>query len=358
MDKGNTEPSGLFREIREGGFRLEYFSADGRWVQDNGLGSYLFEGEPGVKEVSEGEAHDLLVRRGFDLNKQLTAWMSTGTHDIPTEVLVDTDWLDAHVDDPGVVVIEADENQDLFHKGHIRNAISLDWEAELRALPRRELISASSLRELLERKGVSGTDLIVLYSDGGNAFASYAYWVLKLRGIGNLRLLDGGRRKWELESRVLSQDVVERPAGSIPLTAESENIRISRNEVLTRVGHKSTVFLDVRSRPEYDGELWAPVRFMQESAQVSGHIPNAINIPLSQLVTEDGTFRSRQEIHDLVRSFIPSRLTEVITYSSIGERSALMWFVLSELLGFPNVRNYDGGWTEYGSLVGAPVHRR
>ena len=272
------------------------------------------------------------------------------------DVLVTTDWVDQHGGDEGVAIVEVDEDQSAYEKGHIPGAISIDWENELHEVPRREFISSEQLADLLGRKGISSSDTIVLYSGNNNWFAAYAYWLFKYRGVQNVKLLDGGRKKWELESRSLVQDAPDRPATTFQIGSEQPQLRIFRDEVLQRVGGDGA-WVDVRSPEEYRGELLAPPHLPQEQAQVPGHIPGAANITWSKTVREDGTFKSADELKGLYESEGITPDKDVVAYCRIGERSSHSWFVLKELLGFERVRNYDGSWTEYGSLVGAPVER-
>ncbi len=273
------------------------------------------------------------------------------------DVLVETQWLEDHLDDPGIVIIEVDEDTQAYEKGHIPNALAINWETELHDLPRREFLSAEQLAKLLGEKGVSSDDTIILYSANNNWFAAYAYWLFKYRGVGNVKLLNGGRKKWELESRLLTSDPPQRPAASFTIGAEDPDLRIFRDEVLQRVQAGEGAWVDVRSPEEFRGELLAPPHLPQEQAQVPGHIPGAANVTWSKAVKEDGSFKSRDELRQLYEAEGITQDTDVVAYCRIGERSSHSWFELKELLGFDKVRNYDGSWTEYGSLVGAPVEK-
>ena len=272
------------------------------------------------------------------------------------KALVDTDWVEAHLDDAGVAVVEVDEDITAYEKGHIPNALSIDWENELHDNPRREFISGERLAKLLGEKGISGDQTIVLYSGNNNWFASYAYWLFKYRGVDNVVLLNGGRKKWELESRLLSQDVPARTPATFEIGAERPELRIFRDEVVQRV-KDGGAWVDVRSPEEFRGELLAPPHLPQEQAQVPGHIPGAANVTWSKTVNEDGTFKTPDELRELYEAEGITPDKEVVTYCRIGERSSHSWFVLQELLGFGNVKNYDGSWTEYGSLVGVPIEK-
>ena len=269
--------------------------------------------------------------------------------------LVETDWLEEHLDDPNVAIVEVDEDTTAYQKGHIPNALALNWERDLHDLPRREFVDREQLADLLGAKGISADHMIVLYSGNNNWFASYAYWLLRLRGVDNVKLLNGGRKKWELESRLLSRDEPQRPATTYELGPERPELRIFRDEVVGRVSDPGVAWVDVRSPEEFRGELLAPPHLPQEQAQVPGHIPDAANVTWSKTVNEDGTFKTAEELEKLYADAGVTGDKDVVAYCRIGERSSHSWFVLHELLGFPRVRNYDGSWTEYGSLVGVPI---
>ncbi|MEA2488055.1 MAG: thiosulfate/3-mercaptopyruvate sulfurtransferase [Actinomycetota bacterium] len=270
--------------------------------------------------------------------------------------LVETDYIEQHIDDSNIALVEVDEDTHAYEKGHIPGAISINWESELHDLPRREFVSAQQLAKLLGDKGISNDQTIVLYSGNNNWFAAYAYWLFKYRGVDNVKLLNGGRKKWELESKLLTQDEPNRQATTYSLSSERPELRIHRDEVLTRVESPSS-WVDVRSPEEFRGELLAPPHLPQEQAQVPGHIPGAANITWSKTVKDDGSFKPADELVELYKAEGITSDKEVVTYCRIGERSSHSWFVLSELLGFENVRNYDGSWTEYGSLVGVPIEK-
>jgi thiosulfate/3-mercaptopyruvate sulfurtransferase len=272
------------------------------------------------------------------------------------DTLVETDWLAGHLDDPGIRVIEVDEDTTAYEKGHIRNAIGWNWFDDLHAKPRREYVEQDGLNALLRRAGVGPDTTVVLYGGNNNWFAAYAYWLLRYLGFDNVKLLNGGRKKWELEGRELVTDVPSFDATDFSVKAKvRRNLRALRDEVLKKVG--KTQFVDVRSPEEYRGELLAPAHLPQEQAQVGGHIPGAANVPWSRAANEDGTFKSADELKKLYGNAGVTAENDVIAYCRIGERSAHTWFVLTELLGYANVENYDGSWTEYGSLVGVPVER-
>jgi thiosulfate/3-mercaptopyruvate sulfurtransferase len=272
------------------------------------------------------------------------------------DVLVATDWLEQNVDDSKVAIVEVDEDTTAYEKGHIKNAISINWENDLHDLPRREFVSSEQLAKLLGEKGISSDDTIVLYSGNNNWFAAYAYWLFKYRGVDNVKLLNGGRKKWELESRLLTQDEPNRSATTFSIGSEQPEIRIFRDEVIDRAATPNS-WVDVRSPEEFRGELLAPPHLPQEQAQVPGHIPGAANITWSKAVNEDGTFKTADELKALYEAEGITANKDVVTYCRIGERSSHSWFVLKELLGFQSVRNYDGSWTEYGSLVGVGIEK-
>jgi thiosulfate/3-mercaptopyruvate sulfurtransferase len=273
------------------------------------------------------------------------------------DVLVETDWLEEHLDDPSLRIIEVDEDTSAYEKGHVKGAVGWNWTTDLHAPVGRDYVDQAGLSDLLSKAGVAPSTTVILYGGNNNWFAAYAYWILKLRGFDDVKLVNGGRKKWELESRELTQDVPSYPATGLAVTgSEKPEIRALRDEVLGKLG--STVgFVDVRSPEEYRGEKLAPDHLPQEQAQVPGHIAGAANIPWAKAANEDGTFKSADELRALYEAEGITAGQEVIAYCRIGERSSHTWFALQELLGFPNVKNYDGSWTEYGSLVGAPVEK-
>ncbi len=268
-------------------------------------------------------------------------------------VLVTTEWLADHLEDEGVVVAEVDENTDLYDEGHIRGAVRLHWREDLQDPVERDLIEKTEFERLLGGLGITPETAVVVYGDKNNWFAAYAYWYLKLYGHDNLRLLDGGRKKWELESRELTSDVPTRTATTYTAKEANTEIRAFRDEVIEAIGVKNLI--DVRSPDEYAGRLLAPAHLPQEQAQRAGHIPTAANVPWSKAANDDGTFKSDDELKTLYTDAGVDWSKDTIAYCRIGERSSHTWFVLKELLGQENVKNYDGSWTEYGSLVGVPV---
>ena len=270
------------------------------------------------------------------------------------DALVETEWLEAHLNDQNVRVIEVDEDTSAYEKGHVSGAVGWNWNSDLHTKVGRDYVSRTELSELLSRAGVGDDTTVVLYGGNNNWFAAYAYWILKLRGFDNVKLVNGGRKKWELESRELTQDVPSYQPTGITLTApERDEIRALRDQVLSKLA--DATFVDVRSPEEFRGEKLAPDHLPQEQAQVPGHIPGAANVPWARAANEDGTFKSPDELRALYEAEGVTDDREIIAYCRIGERSSHTWFALTELLGYKNVKNYDGSWTEYGSLVGAPV---
>ncbi len=267
--------------------------------------------------------------------------------------LVTADWVEEHLDDPNVVLIEVDEDTEAYDKGHIPGAITLDWKKDLQDGLRHDFISKDRLEALLSEKGVSNDDTVVFYGGNNNWFAAYAYWYLTYYGHPNLRLLDGGRKKWELDSRELTTEVPERPATTYTAQEPDESVRAYRDEVVEAIGTKNLI--DVRSPDEYAGRLLAPAHLPQEAAQIAGHIPTAGNVPWSKAANDDGTFKSDEDLKNLYAEVGFDESKDSIAYCRIGERSSHTWFVLHELLGHANVKNYDGSWSEYGSLRGVPV---
>ncbi|MGW0594263.1 sulfurtransferase [Streptosporangium sp. NPDC002607] len=268
-------------------------------------------------------------------------------------VLVDADWVEANLDTPGVVLVEVDEDASAYDKGHIRGAVKVDWKKDLQDPVRRDFVDREGFEALLSARGIAGDDTVVLYGGNNNWFAAYAYWYFKLYGHENIRLLDGGRKKWELESRELVKDVPSRPATDYKAKEQDRSLRASRDEVVAAIGKLSLV--DVRSPDEFTGKLLAPAHLPQEQAQRVGHVPTARNIPWSKAANDDGTFKSDEELKALYEGAGVDFSKDIIAYCRIGERSAHTWFVLHELLDQASVKNYDGSWVEYGSLVGVPI---
>jgi thiosulfate/3-mercaptopyruvate sulfurtransferase len=270
-----------------------------------------------------------------------------------SDVLVDTDWATAHLQDPSVVFVEVDEDVSAYDGGHLAGAVRLDWRTELQDPLRRDFVDQAGFASLLSGKGISNDDTVVLYGGNNNWFAAYAYWYFKLYGHRDVRLLDGGRKKWELESRPLTTALPSRPRTSYVAQPARTDIRAFRDEVIAAIGRDNLV--DVRSPDEFSGRLLAPAHLPQEQSQRPGHVPTAVNIPWSRAANDDGTFRPDDQLRALYRDAGVDFGKETIAYCRIGERSAHTWFVLHELLNQPNIKNYDGSWTEYGSLVGVPI---
>ena len=272
-----------------------------------------------------------------------------------SDVLVSADWAEENLNTDKVVFVEVDEDTSIYDLNHIPGAIRLDWRKDLQDSLRRDFLNAEQFGALLSERGVANDDTVVLYGGNNNWFAAYAYWYFKIYGHKDVRLLDGGRKKWELDGRTLSSDAVTRPATTYAAQAADTSIRAFRDEVIDAIGNKNLV--DVRSPDEFSGKISAPAHLPQEQAQQRGHVPTAINIPWSTTANEDGTFKSDDDLTALYAAKGFDDAKETIAYCRIGERSSHTWFVLQELLGKQNVKNYDGSWVEYGSLVGAPIER-
>ncbi len=273
-----------------------------------------------------------------------------------SEALVDADWVQAHLDDPAIVLVEVDEDTTSYDAGHIPGAVRVDWRNDLQDPVRRDFVDKDGFSALMSGKGISNDDTVVLYGGNNNWFAAYAYWYFKLYGHRSVKLLDGGRKKWELDARPLTDEVPQRSATTYTAADPDLSIRAFRDEVLAAIGEKNLV--DVRSPDEFSGKLLAPAHLPQEQSQRGGHIPTAKNIPWSKAANEDGTFRSDDDLRELYSGAgVDLQGTDTIAYCRIGERSAHTWFVLHELLEQPNVKNYDGSWTEWGSLIGVPIEK-
>lgn len=271
------------------------------------------------------------------------------------DVLVSTQWAQDNLQTPGLVFIEVDEDTTAYDNGHIPGAIKLDWKLDLQDPLRRDFVNREQFQALLSSRGVSNEDTVVLYGGNNNWFAAYAFWYFKLYGHADVKLIDGGRKKWELEERTLVADPVVRPTTNYQATEQDLSLRAFRDEVVASIGTKNLV--DVRSPEEFAGKILGPAHLPQEHAQRGGHVPSAINIPWSKAANDDGTFKSDEELTALYSDAGFDADKETIAYCRIGERSSHTWFVLSQLLGNKNVKNYDGSWVEYGSLVGAPIEK-
>lgn len=270
--------------------------------------------------------------------------------------LVDTAWAEQHLNDPNVRFIEVDVDTSAYEQGHMPGAVGFNWQTQLNHPVRRDIPSKEEMEELLAGAGVANDTTIVLYGDNNNWFAAFAYWLLKYYGHDSVKLMNGGRAKWTAERRPLTTDAPRYPRTRYKITKINDSLRATRDLVLQTVAEKSRNLVDVRSVPEFKGEIIAPPG-MSETAQRAGRIPGALNVPWSQAVKEDGTFKSADELVALYegKGLNPSR--ETISYCRIGERSSHTWFALTELLGYKDVRNYDGSWTEYGNLIGVPIEK-
>ena len=270
-----------------------------------------------------------------------------------SDVLVTTDWAQSNLDAPKTVFVEVDEDTAAYGTGHIPGAIKLDWKTDLQDQVKRDFVDAGQFSKLLSERGIANDDTVILYGGNNNWFAAYAYWYFKLYGHKDVKLIDGGRKKWELDARPMSTDTVTRPRTRYTAKSPDNSIRAFRDEVIAAIG--ATNLVDVRSPDEFSGKILAPAHLPQEQSQRPGHVPGAINVPWSKAANEDGTFKSDEELAKIYADAGLDSDKVTIAYCRIGERSSHTWFVLQELLGHTNVKNYDGSWTEYGSLVGAPI---
>ena len=273
------------------------------------------------------------------------------------EALVDTEWLSKHAKDPNVRVFEVDVDTKSFDEGHVEGAIGLDWRKDLQQRPVRDLLDKKQLEDLLSRSGVAADTTVAIYGDNNNWFAAWFFWLLKYYGHKDARLVNGGRAKWVAEGRPLTTDAASYPRASYVARSPDASVRALRDLVLERVTDGKAKLIDVRSPKEYAGELLAPDNLPQEGAQRGGHIPGAQNVPWATAVAEDGRFKAAEDLRTIYEGKGLSRGGETIAYCRIGERSAHTWFVLRYLLGHEKVRNYDGSWTEWGSLIGVPIEK-
>ncbi|GAA2628597.1 sulfurtransferase [Dactylosporangium fulvum] len=268
--------------------------------------------------------------------------------------LVTADWAEQNISADNIVFVEVDEDTTAYDGGHIPGAVKINWKTELQDQVRRDFVNKEQFEALLSSKGIGNDDTVILYGGNNNWFAAYAYWYFKLYGHGDVKLLDGGRKKWELDARPLNKDEVSRPATTYVAAHDQDlSIRAFRDDAVKAIGVANLV--DVRSPDEFAGRLLAPAHLPQEQAQRPGHIPTALSVPWSKSANEDGTFKSDDELRDLYKAAGLDDSKPTVAYCRIGERSSHTWFVLKEILGHNDVRNYDGSWTEYGSLVGVPV---
>ncbi len=272
------------------------------------------------------------------------------------DVLVSTQWVADHQNDPNVKLLEVDVDTNAYGESHPAGAVGLNWTSQLQDQLRRDIISRENLEKLLRDAGVKTGDTIVLYGDNNNWFAAYAFWVMEMYGVPNLKLMDGGRKKWLDESRPTTAEAPAAGGGTISVAEGNQALRAKRDVVLEGLGNAGRALVDVRSPAEYNGEIMAPPG-LPETAQRMGHIPGAANVPWAQAVKEDGTFKSKEDLAALYGGKGVTPEKDVVAYCRIGERSSHTWFALKHLLDYPNVRNYDGSWTEWGSMVDVPVEK-
>jgi thiosulfate/3-mercaptopyruvate sulfurtransferase len=272
------------------------------------------------------------------------------------DVLVETNWVEEHLDDDSIRIVEVDENPALYEECHIPGAIGFDWKKDLQDQVKRDFLGPGEFGELMGSRGISNQHTIVLYGDRNNWFAAYTYWYFRYYGHDNVLLVNGPREKWISEGRPVSTDVPSYEPATFDAKAGDDSIRALRDEVMGTLGG-STKLVDVRSPAEYSGELIAMAGYEQEGAQRAGHIPGAASVPWAQAVKEDGTFKDADELRELYGGKGVINGDPIIAYCRIGERSAHTWFVLHELLGEQDVKNYDGSWTEWGNMVNVPIEK-
>ena len=274
------------------------------------------------------------------------------------EVLVDTSWTEDHLKDPNVRIAEVDYDPKAnYHLGHIPGSVLFYWKKDINDPLRRNIISKESCEELLKKSGINQDTTLLLYGDFNNWFAAFAFWVFKYYGYQDVRIINGGRKKWLEEDRTIEKTIPTYPTGNFKGSNPDENIRTYLNHVSESLKNNQSILVDVRSPAEFTGEVTAPAEYPTEHAQRGGHIPSAINIPWGKAVNEDGTFKSLEDLMKLYKEngILPEK--EVISYCRIGERSSHTWFVLKYLLGYPDVKNYDGSWTEWGNMIGNPIEK-
>jgi thiosulfate/3-mercaptopyruvate sulfurtransferase len=271
------------------------------------------------------------------------------------DVLVSTDWVAEHLTDPNVRIVESDEDVLLYEMGHLPGAINLDWHTDLQNQVERDFLDKAGFEALLGKNGIANDTTVVFYGDRNNWYATYAYWLFKYYGHQDVRVMNGGRAKWEAEGRPMTREVPTYPEATYTAQEPDERIRAYRDDVLRQVKSGAPALVDVRSLPEYTGEVLHMAGYAQEGAQRGGHVLGAKSIPWATAANEDGTFKSPEQLREIYagKDITPDK--NVIAYCRIGERSSHTWFVLRELLGYPDVRNYDGSWTEWGSMVGVPI---
>jgi len=290
--------------------------------------------------------------------------MSVDKGYVNPDVLVSTDWVAQHKDDPNIVVVESDEDVLLYELGHVPGAVKIDWHEDLQDTSDRDFINEDGFNALMSRLGINRDTTIVFYGDKNNWWAAYAYWFFRYMGHDDVKIMDGGRRKWEEEGREMTRETSRREATQYSGAKVNPKLRAYRDDVLKHIGYEGRTkkseggpLVDVRSPGEYSGELLHMPDYPQEGAMRGGHIPGAASIPWAQAVAEDGTFKPASELKALYEGKGITADKDVVVYCRIGERSSHTWFVLHELLGYPNVRNYDGSWTEWGNVIGVPIER-
>jgi thiosulfate/3-mercaptopyruvate sulfurtransferase len=282
--------------------------------------------------------------------------MSTNDYAHP-EVLVETDWVAQHLNDKNLRLVEVDVDTSAYDSGHIPGAVGWNWQRDTQQPVRRDIPDQAAFEELLSKSGIANDTTVILYGDNNNWFAAYAFWLLKYYGHNDARIINGGRKKWVDEGRTLTKDAPSLTRTTYKAKAPDANVRALRDFVQATVGNAKRALVDVRAPKEFSGELLAPENLPQEGAQRGGHIPGAANIPWAQAVQENGAFKSAVDLKALYGGKGITADKEIVAYCRIGERSSHTWFVLKYLLGYPNVRNYDGSWTEWGSLIGAPIEK-
>jgi thiosulfate/3-mercaptopyruvate sulfurtransferase len=280
--------------------------------------------------------------------------MSSATNSKPG-VLVSTQWVADHLNDPNVRLVEVDVDTTAYDSGHTPNTIGWNWQTQLQRHPSRDIPTKEEWQELLSSSGISNDTHVVLFGDNNNWFAAFAYWIFKLYGHENVSLMDGGRKKWFDENRESTTESPTPQRASYTAKDANTELRATRDQVLKAIDNPNEGMVDVRSPAEFSGQLLAPENLPQEGAQRGGHVPSARNIPWATAAAADGTYKSPDELREIYGSKGLTPDKEIIAYCRIGERSAHTWFALHEILGYPNVRNYDGSWTEWGSLIGAPI---
>lgn len=275
-----------------------------------------------------------------------------------SNVLVSTQWINDHLKDPKVRIIEVDYNPSTSYTlGHIPGAVLFDWKLELVDSAKRDIISKDVFEDLVQKAGINNDTILIVYGDFKNWFAAFAFWIFKYYGYHDIRLMNGSRKKWFEEDRPFSLDIPAYTRGAFKASDPDKNIRVFMDYVKESIGSQSRVLVDVRTNDEYDGKTLAPSEYSSEYGQVGGHIPGAVNVPWSHMVGDDGTFKSAQELRKMYESLDITPDKEVITYCGIGERASFTWFVLKYLLGYPNVKSYDGSWLEWGNSLGNPIEK-